>query len=255
MLYLGYKRSTAISVSFLLAQSGEFGFVLFGSAKALGVIDDTMFVVAITIISFSMLLTPLIVNIGEKLAIKFNNAPINIQSAYVPDEFPKGVVIAGYGRVGRLIATMLQHADVPYVAFDIDPQRVALGQKEGRFVYYGELSEYDFISQINLERAQVVIVTVDNHYNASKIVSHIRNQYPTIRILARTRNMQTRDILIDYGATWAMPESVEGSLRLGAETLLGLGHSSEEVTNLLNFFRKDDYETIRTLHKKETDED
>ncbi|WP_331774432.1 cation:proton antiporter domain-containing protein [Sulfurospirillum sp. 1612] len=253
MLYLGYQRSTAISVSFLLAQSGEFGFVLFGSAKALGVIDDTMFVVAITIISFSMLLTPLIVNLGEKLAIKFNDTPPKIQSAYVPDGFYKGVVIAGYGRVGRLIATMLQHANVPYIAFDIDPKRVALGQEEDRYVYYGELSDYNFISHINLERAQAVIVTVDNHNNSSKIISHIRSLYPTLRILSRTRNMQTRDILIDYGATWAMPESVEGSLRLGAETLLGLGHSSEEVDNLLNFFRKEDYETIRMLHKKETD--
>ncbi len=66
MLFMGYTRSTAISVSFLLAQSGEFGFVLFGAAKALGVISDELFVAAVTIISFSMLLTPLVINISEK---------------------------------------------------------------------------------------------------------------------------------------------------------------------------------------------
>lgn len=255
MLYMGYKRATAIKVSFLLAQSGEFGFVVFGSAKALGVIGDSMFIVAITIISFSMLLTPLVVRLGEKLAVKFDKTPVDIQSAYVPDDFLKGVVIAGYGRVGRLVATMLEHAEVPYIAFDIEPQRVILGQKEGRYVYYGELSDYNFIAKMNLEKVQAVIVTVDNPHNSSKIVSHIRSQYPTLRILARTKNMQTRDILLDYGATWALPESVEGSLRLGAETLLGLGRSNEEVMELLTFFRKDDYETIRLIHRKNTQED
>ncbi len=255
MLFMGYKRSTAISVSFLLAQSGEFGFVVFGAAKALGVISDEMFVAAVTIISFSMLITPIVVNISEKLSIKFDTTPIEIKSAYVPNDEWEGVIIAGYGRVGRLVATMLNHANVPFVAFDIDPQRVELGQKEGRAVYYGELSNLDFLSQIGLEKAQAVIVTVDSHHTSSKIVSHIRNQFPSLRILSRTKNMKTRDALLSHGASWAMPESSEGSLRLGAETLLNLGRTREEVIEILTYFRKDDYETIRKLHNGLNNED
>ncbi|QKF83396.1 cation:proton antiporter [Halarcobacter ebronensis] len=248
MLYMGYNRSTAVSVSFLLAQSGEFGFVLFGAAKALGVISDELFVAAITIISFSMLLTPLVVNLSEKLAQKLDTTPIEIKSAYVPEDSWEGVIIAGYGRVGRLVGTMLQQANVPFVAFDMDIERVELGQKEGRQVYYGELSNLDFIAQIGLDKAKVVIVTVDNHHSAAKIVSHIRTLHPTLRILSRTNNMKTRDLLLKHGASWAMPESSEGSLRLGAEALHSLGRSREEVIELLTFFRKDDYETIRRLH-------
>ncbi len=249
MLYMGYSRSTAASVSFLLSQSGEFGFVLFGSAKALGVISDELFIAAVTIISFSMLLTPMIVNIGDKLALKLNNEPIKIESAYVPEELWKGVVIAGYGRVGRLVATMLEYAGVPYIAFDIDSKRVELGQKEGRAVYYGELSELEFLNKIGLERVEAVIITVDNHHTSSKIISHIRAQYPILKVLSRTRDMETRDALLKHGATWAMPEAAEGSLRLAAETLLNLGRTREEVFDILTFFRKDDYETIRELHK------
>jgi len=255
MIYMGYKRSTAILSSFLLSQSGEFGFVLFGSAKALGVINDELFVAAVTIISFSMLLTPLVVNISEKIAAKFEEQVIDIESTYVPEDSWRGVVIAGYGRVGRLVATMLEQANVPYVAFDIDSDRVELGQKEGRAVYYGELSDFDFITKIGLDRAESVIVTVDSHHNSSRIVSHIRNQYPTLRILSRTRDMRTRDALLKHGASWAMPESAEGSLRLGAEALLNLGRTREEVIELLTYFRKDDYETIRTLHSEHSSED
>jgi len=250
ILYMGHTKSTALSVSVLLSQSGEFGFVLFGSAKALGVISDELFVSAVTIISFSMLLTPLIVNLGEKLSLKLNTEPIEIKSAYVPQESWNGVIIAGYGRVGRLVATMLEHAGKSYIAFDLDSKRVELGQKEGRPVYYGELSDLEFLNQIGLDKVEAVIVTVDNHHTSSKIISHIRAQQPTLKILSRTRDMKTRELLIKHGATWAMPESTEGSLRLAAETLLSLGMPKEETIDILTYFRKDDYEAIRSLYKQ-----
>jgi glutathione-regulated potassium-efflux system protein KefB len=255
MLYMGYSKSNAVSVSFLLSQSGEFGFVLFGAAKALGVISDELFIAAVTIISFSMLLTPMIVNLGDKLALKLENEPAKIETAYVPEDSWKGVVIAGYGRVGRLVATMLEHAGISYVAFDVDSKRVELGQKEGRAVYYGELSELEFLNKIGLERVESVIITVDNHHTSAKIISHIRSQHPTLMILSRTRDMRTRDALLKHGATWAMPESAEASLRLGAETLLKLGMPREEVFNILTFFRKDDYEPIREIHQHYNNED
>jgi len=254
MLYMGYSKSTAISVSFLLSQSGEFGFVLFGAAKALGVISDELFIAALTIISFSMLLTPIIVNVGDKLALKFEKKPSPIESAYVPEESWKGIVIAGYGRVGRLIATMLEHAEISYIAFDIDLKRIELGHKEGRPVYYGELSELEFLNKIGLDRVEAVIMTVDNHNTSTKIISHIRTLYPALKILSRARDMKTRDVLLNYGATWAMPESVEGSLSLASEALLKIGMPRDEVLDLLTFFRKDDYETIKQIHQKYNDE-
>jgi glutathione-regulated potassium-efflux system ancillary protein KefC len=247
MVFVGYKRSTAISVSFLLAQSGEFGFVVFGAMKAVGAINNEIFIAGITIVSFSMLITPLVVKLSEKLAVKCDTTPIEIKSAYIPETQSQSVVIAGYGEVGRLTATMLEHANVPFVAFDNDAKRVELGEKEGRAVYYGELSHLDFITRIGLEKAQTVIVTIENHHTAANIVSHLRNEYPALRILSRTRNMITRDLLIKHGVSWAMPESSEGALRLAAETLLGIGRTREEVIDILTYFRKNDYETIKDL--------
>ena len=250
MVFVGYKRSTAISVSFLLAQSGEFGFVVFGAMKAVGAINNEIFIAGITIVSFSMLITPLVVKLSEKLAVKCDTTPIEIKSAYIPETQSQSVVIAGYGEVGRLTATMLEHANVPFVAFDNNAKRVELGEKEGRAVYYGELSHLDFITRIGLEKAQIVIVTIENHHTAANIISHLRNEYPALRILSRTRNMITRDLLIKHGVSWAMPESSEGALRLAAETLLGIGRSREEVIDILTYFRKNDYETINDLHGK-----
>lgn len=220
----------------------------------MGVISDEIFVAAVTIISFSMLLTPMIVSLGNKLSLKFEKESPKIESVYVPEESWKGVVIAGYGRVGRLVATMLEQTKISYVAFDIDSQRVELGQKEGRPVYYGELSELEFINKIGLERVEAVVITVDNYHISAKITSHIRTLFPSLMILSRTRDMKTRDALLKHGATWAMPESVEGSLRLAAETLLKLGIPREEVFDILTFFRKDDYETIREIYRKHSED-
>lgn len=250
ILYMGYKRSTALSVSLLLSQSGEFGFVLFGSAKALGLISDELFISTVAIISFSMLFTPMIVNLGEKLALKLDSEPIQIKSAYVPEDSWNGVIIAGYGRVGRLVASMLEHAGKSFIAIDVDSQRVELGQKEGRAVYYGDFSDLEFLTQIGLDKVDALIVTVDNHHASSKIISHVRSLQPTLKIFSRTRDMQTREMLLKHGATWAMPESTEGSLRLAAETLLNLQMSGDEVSEILTYFRKDDYSVIRDLYNK-----
>jgi glutathione-regulated potassium-efflux system protein KefB len=250
ILYMGYNKSTAVSVSFLLSQSGEFGFVLFGAAKALGVISDELFISAVTIISFSMLFTPMIVNLGEKLSLRLDREPIKIKSVYVPEDSWSGVIIAGYGRVGRLVASMLEQAGKSYIAFDVDSKRVALGQREGRAVYYGELSDLEFLTQIGLDKVDAVIVTVDSHHASSKIISHIRSLQPTLNIFSRTRDMKTRELLLKHGVTWAMPESTEGSLRLAAEALLHLQMSEDEVSEILTSFRKDDYATIRDLYKK-----
>lgn len=245
MLFFGNAKALAVKVAFLLAQSGEFGFVLFGAAKALGVIGEQIFVAGITIISISMLLTPLVVQVGDKLSGKIRKKEQKPISGYRRQEHRNGVIIAGYGRVGHIVCTMLENANIPYVAFDMDAAKVNQGRMEGRPVYYGELSDYDFLSNVGLEQANLVIVTVDNHHTAIKMVSHIRDHYPALPILARTKDMRTRELLIGHGASWAIPETIEGSLRLGAEALLNLGKPEQEVSDILSYFRKDDYEVFR----------
>lgn len=245
MLYFGSAKTVAIKVSFLLAQSGEFGFVLFGAAKALGVIGEQIFVAGITIISISMLLTPMVVQAGDKLSERIRQREQKPVSSHKLDDTWNGVIIAGYGRVGHIVSTMLENVNIPYVAFDMDAAKVNQGRTEGRPVYYGELSDYDFLSNVGLEQASLVIVTVDSHHTAIKIISHIRDHYPALPILARTQDMRTRDLLIGRGASWAIPETIEGSLRLGAEALINLGKPEEEIQSILNYFRKDDYEVFR----------
>jgi glutathione-regulated potassium-efflux system ancillary protein KefC len=114
-LVLRHGRSTALRVAFLLAQGGEFGFVLFGSAKALGVIDDLIFVMAVAIISLTMLLTPLLVKLGNWLAhARSDDAAEGTNACAIRARAESGarVVIGGYGRVGHTVGTILASSGI-----------------------------------------------------------------------------------------------------------------------------------------------
>ncbi len=245
----GYTKSVAIKSAFLLSQSGEFGFVIFGAAKSLGLIGDNTFVAGVTVISVSMLLTPAVTKMGERFARRFekedDDKSVDKKSLHHEEV---AVLIAGYGRVGHIVASMLTESEVKYAAYDLDVERVKLGQREGRNIYYGDMSDYGFLSHISMAGVKLIIVTVDSHSVAAKIVSHIKNTYPEIKVFARSRDARAKEMLLFKGAEWVLPEVVEGSLRLGEEALKELEKPQEEIDALLSSLRSQDYNGLKVLH-------
>ncbi len=246
-LLFGLPRGVATRVAFLLAQNGEFGFVLFGFAKAMGVIDAATFVIAVSVISVSMMLTPLLVRIGDHLARwteRRRTTPyaLEIASQGLPPR--DRVVIAGYGRVGHTIATLLEVNQIPFIAFDTNPTNVELGVRDGRAVYYGDIGDMELLTAAQVGRASLVILTIDHGPTALRAVSHIRNAYPHVPVIARARDLEACGGLIRAGATRAYPEAIESSLRLGAEALAMLGISTEEVDSLLRGVRNQNYAQV-----------
>jgi len=245
-MIFGNTKSDSIRISFLLSQSGEFGFVLFGAAKVLGVIDSSLFIIGLSVISISMLLTPFYVKVGDFFTNK--NIKSNTESFEIPSiEEHKGVVIAGFGRVGYTVADMLKGSGINFIAYDTDVQTVKRAREQGLPVYYGDMSSYDFISAIHIENAKLVVITVDNPLSTLRIVSHIKTIYPKVKIFARARDIKSKDVLISHGVTWALPEAIEGSLRMGAEILVEMGINKDNVEYLLTALRKDDYKNVQTI--------
>ena len=139
----GYSRGEATRITFLLAQAGEFGFVLFGSALALQVISGDIFIMAVAVISLSMLLTPLLIRFGDRLA-RFLDKPApgaNERATKGLEMAERSVLIGGYGRVGHTVATLLQTSGIPFVAFDTNPEHVKRGKASGHSVLYGDIAD------------------------------------------------------------------------------------------------------------------
>ena len=245
----GLARSVALRVTFLLAQSGEFGFVLFGLAKALGVISDITFAISVGVISVSMLLTPLLVRLGDRLARREESREAgNGRRTNELHGMPPGarVIIGGYGRVGHTVAILLHGSGVPFIAFDTDPARVAQGQTDGFRVYYGDIGDPQLLVAAHAERVDLILLTVDDVPTALRAVSHIRTDYPRLPVIVRARDLMSSGLLVRAGATLALPEALEASMRLGAAALEALGITSDDVEDLLRSARREDYALVRS---------
>ncbi|MCU7931689.1 MAG: cation:proton antiporter [Candidatus Thiodiazotropha sp. (ex Codakia rugifera)] len=246
-LAFGFSKQIAVRVSFFLAQGGEFGFVLIGSAKALQVIDDGTFVMAVGVISVSMLITPLLVRASDRLAKQLDRSEHEADHLQYPADHgdaSQRVIIGGYGRVGHTVAVLLHTSGVPIVVFDTQPDRVAQGKKDGLPVYYGDISDPDLLDAANVGNASLVVLTVNNGPTALKAVSHVRNAYPHVQVISRARDLEACGHLVKAGASHAFPEALESSLRLGAIALQMIDVPKDNVDLLLQGVRQDNYTLV-----------
>lgn len=250
-LAFGYSRGDSVRITFLLAQAGEFGFVLLGSALVLNVIDEPTFVLALGVISLSMLCTPLLVRLGYWLAGRLDNEPDRPETSdrSLLDAPERRVLIGGYGRMGHAVATLLRSSGVSFIAFDTDPERVAQGRAYDQPVLYGDISDPELLAAAHTERASLVVLTIDRTDTALRTVSILRNTYPQVPVIARARDLEASGRLLELGATEAYPEAIEASLRLGARALEMVGAPAESVDLLVQGIRDRGYALVN--EKKE----
>jgi len=239
---LGVPRNDSIRVSLLLAQSGEFAFVLFGLAAVSGVIDSDLFQFMILIVALTMVLTPLLASMAEYLGYRVKTEPTthHVNHAVLDTGRPH-VIVAGYGRVGRRVVSILTAGGVPYLALDSDPDRVAKARAEGNEVFYGDSSRLDVLKAAGAEQAAALVVTLDQYGSVEKLVSVMRQNYPTIPIYARARDRGHCESLRNTGATVVISEMLEAGLQLGGAVLKARGVANKEVMRLLYGIRKEYY--------------
>ncbi len=214
----------------------------------LNVIDDATFIVAIGVISVSMLATPMLVRVGDALARRAEKQqPVGDKYRYHAEtgETKARVILGGYGRVGHTVATLLHRSGVPFLAFDTDPASVARGKTDGYPVYYGDIGDLELLTAAGAQNATLVVLTIDHGPTALRAVSHLRNAYPNLPIIARARDLKAAGDLLQAGATQAFPEAMESSLALGANALNMVGAPVENVDLLLQGVRNENYDLVR----------
>ena len=249
-LGFGTGRSTALRVAFMLSQGGEFGFVVFGAGKALGVIDDRIFLMAIAVISLTMMFTPVLAKLGGRLATWLDDDQTDMNERFLhPAQGGKGdvrVVIAGYGRVGHTVGTILGASGIAYVAFETDAVLVDKWRNEGHPVFFGDITNTELFGNAALRAVELVVLTIDDGPAAIRAATLVRSHAPQVNIVARAHDLVTCDALQQVGVKYALPETLEASLRLAAESLEALGVSTGESEMLLRGVRETDYELVRT---------
>jgi monovalent cation:proton antiporter-2 (CPA2) family protein len=239
---MGVGAQDAVRVSMLLSQSGEFGFVLFGLAAISGVLSEDLFNVLTLLVALTMTTTPLMANFCEYVGKCLTKETVghDVSTSHIESGQPH-VIIAGFGRVGRRVASILQAGNVPYLAIDSNADRVLEGRRDAFSVFYGDASQVDVLKAAGTGQAGVLVCTLDEAVPAVRLVNILRQQYPDIAIHARGHDRQHCEQLLKAGATIAISETLEASLQLGAAVLNTMDVFEEDAAALIESFRKEYY--------------
>ncbi len=213
----------AAEAALLLAGAGEFAFVILGQAMEQRLVDRTTGETLLVAATLSMTSIPLLAALGARIGgRKIAPAELPAEAEGAPSAAPH-VLIAGYGRVGRLVGEMLSRHDIPWVAVEQDPRLVDGGRRSGVTIFYGDASRSEFLIRCGLADAPALVVTMDNPDGAEAIVAVARQLRADLTIVARARDARHAQRLYDLGATDAVPETVEASLQLSEALLVEIG--------------------------------
>lgn len=239
-LFFGLGARTAAAVALLLAQSGEFGLVLFAYAFQAEVIDNTLFQQLLVVVVLSMLVTPPLAYLAQRMATARVRPPK--ESREVPTKAP--VILAGFGRVGRRIGEILALAGKPYVAIDNNSTLVLRERADGHSIFFGDARRPDVLRAVGVADASLVIVTLDDFEAAEDIVATVHKLHPDVTILARGHNANQCRMLRQLGAALAISENLEASLELAREALTFDGGDIGSTETLLRRFRREHYANV-----------
>jgi CPA2 family monovalent cation:H+ antiporter-2 len=225
----------AVETGLLLGQVGEFALVGLGAATALGVIPADISALLVVVAGATMAITPVLMPFAEALGkrLEARDLKAHVGRLDTRPDVADHVIIAGFGRVGRLLGEILDHQKAAYIALDVNGPSVASLRRAGVPVYFGDTSRVDVLKRAGIATASAVIVTMDDPVAAENIVRAVRRDGHEVQIIARARDRAHAERLFALGADEVIPETVEASLQLGEVMLRGLGLPQDAARTLI----------------------
>jgi CPA2 family monovalent cation:H+ antiporter-2 len=218
------RRSAEVALP--LGPAGEFALVLTAQALASGLIGQRAADVVMVSSGLGLFLVPALAWAGARIAATARATPLAAPPTAIPEgSVPAegGVLIVGYGRVGRLVGEMLQAHGLAFTAVDADPDVVRAARQTGGRLYFGDAAREPFLKACGVERARAVVVTMDTPGKVDEVVKTARALRPDLTLIARARDADHAARLYRLGVTDAVPEAIEASLQLAENTLVDLG--------------------------------
>ena len=235
---LGWGR--AIEGGLLLAQGGEFAFIVVGAAATLGLLQPSLAQFMLLVVSLSLMVTPLASRVGRVLGERIDlhrGPPSPDQDSHLPGSLAGHIVIAGQGRVGQLLADVLRDQSVPFVAVEHDAELVARLARKGHPVHFGNAARAELLRKLHTAEAAALVVTMDQPAAAMHTVKSARQAYPDLPIFARSRDERHAQELREAGATAVVPETLEAGLQLSSFALQASGLGDSDIIAALQLER------------------
>jgi glutathione-regulated potassium-efflux system ancillary protein KefC len=238
----------------LLAQGGEFGFVVFQTAAQAGVVSAPVSSFLIAAVAISMLLTPLLLVAADRWWIPLlSGDPRRTGGLELKEPQNAPVVIAGFGRYGQIVGRMLFANGITPTVLDHDAEAIEALRKFGWRVYYGDATRLDLMRTAGADKARVIVLAIDDIEQSVECARMIRENFPNATIVARARNVQHYYELYELGVTLIERETLDSALMSARSTLEQLGWQPHQARNLALRFRRHNVAQLAAIapHRKD----
>jgi CPA2 family monovalent cation:H+ antiporter-2 len=241
----------ALRTGLYLAQAGEFGFVLLTLGAERGLVAPEWMSPILASMVLSMLATPFLIQHSNRIVNKLSASDWLMQSVALTSIAKKSigteghVIICGYGRSGQALARLLTPERIPYMALDLDPDRVRQAAAAGQSVVFGDAARLQRLMAAGLARASAVVVSYHDTPSAMKILKLVQDHAPKVPVIVRTVDDSDIDKLKAAGATEVVPEAIEASLMLASHALALVGVPMRRVIRVVQDQRDARYSLLK----------
>ncbi|RZG78123.1 monovalent cation:proton antiporter-2 (CPA2) family protein [Acinetobacter sp. WCHAc060025] len=245
--------SNSLMVATCLAQGGEFAFVVLNVAKSEKVLTDAIMEPITLVVTLSMVFTPVVFWIVSTWVLPLLNKNTEPQYDEIPNDHP-ALIVAGFGRVGQIIARLARIRHFRFTAIDNNLQKIDFVRRYGGTLYYGDVTQPDLLRSAGIEQAKVFVLAIDDVEDSMTVARHILLNYPNLTLLVRARDRYHMHLLRDVGVKHIWRETYLTSLGMGYRALCELGVSKEDAYNSVELFRNYDEELLARQQRIFTDE-
>jgi CPA2 family monovalent cation:H+ antiporter-2 len=257
----GATEGISLRTGLYLAQAGEFGFVLLTLGNQNNLIPPDWLNPVLASMVLSMMATPFIIMRANQWVMKWSATDWLQQSLEMTQlaqksiNTQKHIIICGYGRCGQNLAKLLRTQDIPYLALDLDPDRVNRALAQGDQVAYGDAARLQSLMAVGLERASAVVITYLDNASAFKVLALAKEHAPHVPVVVRTQDDHDLAKFQAAGASEVVPETIEGSLMLATHALALVGVPMKRVIRMVQSQRLQRYELLRDFDPGEKGEE
>ena len=239
-------RVAALKLAAVLAQGGEFAFVLLSIAASESVLPQALIDELVLAVALSMLMTPFLYAAAELAGGKLHKPAT--PDFDVPTNDHHDVLIVGFGRVGQVVGRLLNVVGYSFTALERDSSRVELVRRYGATVHYGDASRLDLLRAAGAEHAKMFVLAVSDLEESVNIAEIVIRNFPHLKIVARARNRRHAHKLMDLGIEHIFRETLLSSLAMSELVLNNLGQTPDEARHIIDSFHERDTQLLLEQH-------
>ncbi len=238
------RHTEALDRALLMAQGGEFAFVLFSAAVTAQVIDNTVKSNLTAIIVLSMVLTPILGILFKRFTETKDS--VSLDNVDIAEGLSGSILMIGFGRFGQVTSQLLLARGVDVTIIDNDIDMIQNAEKFGFKIYYGDGCRLDILHASGASTAEAIVICVDSKQTTNRIVELVTHEFPLAKVLVRSYDREHSLHLVKQQVDYMIRETFESAIKFGEVILEQLGVDEEEVRMISNEIRERDNERFET---------